>query len=133
MRELTATRESAVPPGPAAHRSTAEAAPARRARATTRHFRRALVAFALALLLSACYAHVEGEPGEADPLVRGGAGENTPAEVFNMPDGFGNLATKCVEVGKRAYVTTRWVRHEDPPVIVPANTVVVDDPTCQAP
>ncbi|AXE23422.1 hypothetical protein C0216_08035 [Streptomyces globosus] len=133
MRGLTETRESAVPPGPAEHRSTTGAAPARRARATARHVRRALVAFTLALLLSACYAHVEVEPGGADPLVGGGSGENTPAEVFNMPDGFGNLATKCVGVGKRAYVTTRWVRHDDPPVIVPADTVVVDDPTCQAP
>ncbi|WP_282700259.1 hypothetical protein [Streptomyces sp. CC219B] len=127
------TRASAVPPRSAAHGSTTGATPARRARATALHVRHALAALALALPLSACYAHVEVEPGGADPLVRGGAGENTPAEVFNMPDGFGNVATKCVGAGKRAYVTTGWVHLDDPPVVVPANTVVVDDPTCRSP
>lgn len=38
--------------------------------------------------------------------MRGVAGDDTPAEVFNMPDGFGNLATKCAGHGFRAYVTT---------------------------
>lgn len=96
-------------------------------------FRRVILVIAAIGLVTGCSQQDNDERGKGDAPVQGCSGDNTPAEVFNMPDGFGNLATKCVEVGKRAYVTTRWVRHEDPPVIVPANTVVVDDPTRQAP
>ncbi|MFF5183042.1 hypothetical protein ACFY30_04515 [Streptomyces sp. NPDC000345] len=39
--------------------------------------------------------------------MRGKTGDDTPAEVFNMPDGFGNLATKCVGHGFRASVAGR--------------------------
>ncbi|MFD0428059.1 hypothetical protein ACFQ60_07385 [Streptomyces zhihengii] len=54
--------------------------------------------------------------------MRGGRGDDTPAQVFNMPDGFGNLATKCVGHGYRAYVTTNATG--------PSNVEIVPDRTC---
>ncbi|MGW0945025.1 hypothetical protein ACWD4O_21080 [Streptomyces sp. NPDC002623] len=54
--------------------------------------------------------------------MQGNAGDDTPAEVFNMPDGFGNLATKCVGHGFRAYVTTNATG--------PSNVQIVEDKTC---
>ncbi|MBD0838215.1 hypothetical protein ICC28_05805 [Streptomyces sp. TRM68416] len=84
-------------------------------------------------LVTGCSQRYNDERGKGDAPVQGRSGDNTPAEVFNMPDGFGNVATKCVGAGKRAYVTTGWVHLDDPPVVVPANTVVVDDPTCRSP
>ncbi|WP_282695965.1 hypothetical protein [Streptomyces sp. CC208A] len=134
MCELTARRGPATRPGRSMTPGPATgAAPTRRTRSTARGVRRSLAAFALALLLTACSGHGSEERGTADSPVRGGSGENTPAEVFNMPDGFGNLATKCVGHGRRAYVTTRWMRPDDPPVVFPANAVVVADPTCRVP
>lgn len=58
--------------------------------------------------------------------------------MYDFPDGFGNLATKCVGPGKRGYATTRNVHVEDDGgdgevVIIPANAVVVDDPDCKGP
>ncbi|MEU1177433.1 hypothetical protein ABZ464_07265 [Streptomyces sp. NPDC005820] len=75
------------------------------------------------------------ERGKADAPVAGKAGEDSAAEVYNFPDGFGNLATKCVGKGKRAYATTKFVQQqdEDDVIIIPANAVIVEDPACQAP
>ncbi|SHI09078.1 hypothetical protein [Streptomyces sp. 3214.6] len=89
-------------------------------------------ALVLALLLGGCSQEYYDERGKADAPVAGKAGENTPAEVYNFPDGFGNLATKCVGKGKRGYATTKFVQAEDEDevVIIPANAVIVDDPTC---
>ncbi|MYV44947.1 hypothetical protein GT031_04820, partial [Streptomyces sp. SID2888] len=55
-------------------------------------------------------------------------------EVYNFPDGFGNLATKCVGDGKRGYATTSFVQSEDEDDvrILPANAVVVEDPSCRS-
>lgn len=46
--------------------------------------------------------------GKGDAPVSGGKGEDSPATVTNMPDGFGNVATKCVAgaSGWRVFVTT---------------------------
>ena len=43
-----------------------------------------------------------------------------PAQVYEMPDTFGNVATKCVGEGKRAWVTTK------------GGIEVTDDPRCPA-
>ncbi|MGW0769715.1 hypothetical protein [Streptomyces sp. NPDC002671] len=84
------------------------------------------------LLLSGCSRQYYDERGKADAPVKGRAGENSAAEVYNFPDGFGNLATKCVGKGKRGYATTKFVQAEDEDdvKIVPANAVIVDDPSC---
>ncbi|WKE70351.1 MULTISPECIES: hypothetical protein [unclassified Streptomyces] len=86
-----------------------------------------------ALLLSGCSRQHYEERGKADAPVAGRAGEDSPAEVYNFPDGFGNLATKCVGAGRRAYATTRSVRQkdDDDTEIIPAHAVIVDDPTCR--
>ena len=71
------------------------------------------------------------ERGKADAPVSGRHGENSAAEVYNFPNGFGNLATKCVGKGQRGFATTRSISSDDKtPEIVPANAVIVDDPDC---
>jgi hypothetical protein len=60
--------------------------------------------------------------GYGDAPVKGRHGEDSPATVYNMPDGFGNLATKCVGSGYRAYVTTNGGG--------PSNIQIVKDPAC---
>ncbi|WP_333774278.1 hypothetical protein [Streptomyces sp. IBSBF 3136] len=91
----------------------------------------ALAALVL-LAVPGCSEKHYDERGKADAPVAGRAGEDSPAEVYNFPDGFGNLATKCVGDGGRAYATTKWVSDdEDDPEIVPANAVIVDDPGCR--
>ncbi|MGW3266003.1 hypothetical protein [Streptomyces sp. NPDC001056] len=94
----------------------------------------AVAGLCAALLLGGCSRQHYEERGKADAPVAGRAGEDTPAEVYNFPDGFGNLATKCVGEGRRAYATTRFVQAEDEDdvTIIPAHAVVVDDPTCHA-
>ncbi|MBM9623452.1 hypothetical protein [Streptomyces zhihengii] len=69
-----------------------------------------------------CSDAYNDERGKGDASVRGGRGDDTPAQVFNMPDGFGNLATKCVGHGYRAYVTTNATG--------PSNVEIVPDRTC---
>ncbi|WP_432133787.1 hypothetical protein [Streptomyces sp. bgisy154] len=73
-------------------------------------------------LLAGCSQEYQDERGKGDAPVEGGKGEDTPAEVYNMPDGFGNLATKCVGHGFRAYVTTNATG--------PSNVQVVEDKSC---
>ncbi|MFI1710676.1 hypothetical protein [Streptomyces griseoruber] len=73
-------------------------------------------------LLAGCSQGYEDERGKGDAPVAGKAGDDTPAEVFNMPDGFGNLATKCVGHGFRAYVTTNATG--------PSNVQIVEDTSC---
>ncbi|WP_208117397.1 hypothetical protein [Streptomyces sp. NBC_00582] len=73
-------------------------------------------------LLAGCSQEYEDKRGKGDAPVAGKAGDDTPAEVFNMPDGFGNLATKCVGHGFRAYVTTNATG--------PSNVQIVEDKTC---
>ncbi|MGW2620459.1 hypothetical protein [Streptomyces sp. NPDC001500] len=95
-------------------------------------------ALSLAVLLGGCSQRYYDERGKADAPVAGRKGDDAPAEVHNFPDGFGNLATKCVGPGKRGYATTRDVHVEDDGgdsdvVIIPANAVVVDDPECKGP
>ncbi|MFJ1735123.1 hypothetical protein [Streptomyces sp. NPDC088254] len=74
-------------------------------------------------LLAGCSSdEYNDERGKGDAPVQGKAGDDTPAEVYNMPDGFGNLATKCVGHGYRAYVTTNSGG--------PSNVQLVEDKTC---
>ncbi|MEU0939804.1 hypothetical protein [Embleya sp. NPDC005971] len=81
--------------------------------------------------VTGCSQKYYDERGKADGPVLGGRGDDSPAEVFNFPDGFGNLATKCVGPGKRAYATTKGsVSIGEDEVIIPANAVIVDDPSC---
>ncbi|MFI7505051.1 hypothetical protein ACIBVL_42580 [Streptomyces sp. NPDC049687] len=89
----------------------------------------------LVLALGGCSQKYYDERGKADAPVAGRAGEDSPAEVYNFPDGFGNLATKCVGEGRRGYATTKFVQAEDEDdvVIIPANAVIVDDPDCKGP
>ncbi|MBB4793119.1 hypothetical protein [Streptomyces nodosus] len=92
------------------------------------------VCAALLLGVSGCSRQHYEERGKADAPVLGRAGEDSPAEAYNFPDGFGNLATKCVGDGKRGYATTSFVqsKDEDDVRILPANAVIVDDPSCRS-
>jgi hypothetical protein len=96
--------------------------------------RRVVPAACLLLLFTVgCSQQHYEERGKADAPVSGRKGEDTGAEVYNFPDGFGNLATKCVGKGSRAYATTRSVQSDDEDIwIIPANQVVVADPGCAA-
>lgn len=83
-----------------------------------------MTATALALVaLSGCSNEYNDQRGKGDAPVSGRHGENTPAEVYNFPDGFGNVATKCVGHGYRAYVTTNDT--------APANIELVKDDACK--
>jgi hypothetical protein len=82
-----------------------------------------LVLAATALVaLSGCSQNYDDERGKGDAPVQGKQGDNSAAEVFNFPDGFGNIATKCVGHGNRAYVTTNATG--------PSNVQIVTDSTC---
>ncbi|MGW0996783.1 hypothetical protein [Streptomyces sp. NPDC002520] len=81
-----------------------------------------LVVVVVGGLLAGCSQSYNDERGKGDAPVQGRSGDNTPAEVFNMPDGFGNLATKCVGHGFRAYVTTNATG--------PSNVQIVEDKAC---
>lgn len=59
------------------------------------------------------------ERGKGDAPVENRRGDDAPAVVVNFPDGFANIAFKCLN-GNGLYVTTR----DAPPVIVK------DDPNC---
>ncbi|PAZ15771.1 hypothetical protein CLM62_12110 [Streptomyces sp. SA15] len=72
--------------------------------------------------LVGCSQEYDDERGKGDAPVKGRKGDDTPAEVYNMPDGFGNLATKCVGHGFRAYVTTN--------ADGPSNIQIVEDASC---
>ncbi|WP_446042079.1 hypothetical protein [Streptomyces sp. SID1121] len=89
---------------------------------------------ALLALTAGCSREHYEERGKADAPVSGRAGEDSAAEVFNFPDGFGNLATKCVGEGRRAYTTTRSFQNQDDDnkeiEIIPAHQVIVADPEC---
>ncbi|MER6440255.1 hypothetical protein ABT275_28340 [Streptomyces sp. NPDC001185] len=92
----------------------------------------ALLAALLLAMVAGCSREYQDKRGKADAPVTGRAGEDTPVEVHNFPDGFGNLATKCVGPGRRGYVTTKSVRQEDDEtVVIPSNAVIVNDPECR--
>ncbi|MFI9510331.1 hypothetical protein [Nocardia sp. NPDC052566] len=78
---------------------------------------------AVAVLAAGCSNDYNDQRGKGDAPVKDERGDNTPAEVFNMPDGFGNIATKCVGHGFRAYVTTNATG--------PSNIQVVPDEACK--
>ncbi|WP_190191854.1 hypothetical protein [Streptomyces minutiscleroticus] len=80
------------------------------------------VLLAMGSALAGCSQEHDDERGKGDAPVAGRKGDDTPAEVFNMPDGFGNLATKCVGHGFRAYVTTNATG--------PSNVQIVEDEAC---
>ncbi|MFD0428060.1 hypothetical protein ACFQ60_07390 [Streptomyces zhihengii] len=54
------------------------------------------------VLLSGCGPEYYEERGKSDAPVWGKVGDGTPAEVYNFPDGFGNVASKCVGPGGAA-------------------------------
>ncbi|MEV2223737.1 hypothetical protein AB0E01_28205 [Nocardia vinacea] len=93
----------------------------------------AVAACLLLVLTVGCSRRHYEERGKADSPVSGRHGENSAAEVYNFPDGFGNVATKCVGKGKRGYTTTRSVQGDGKDIwIIPANAVIVDDPECSS-
>lgn len=51
--------------------------------------------------------------------------DDSPAEVYSMPDGFGNFATKCDRHGNRVYT----LYHSDSPY--GGITVIPADPSCK--
>lgn len=87
----------------------------------TRHRTAASIAAAVmtaALALSACARSsngtIDAPPGQQD---------NSPAQIINQPDGWRNVATKCIpfQPGKRIYEVRGTYT-------VP---VIVDDPACK--
>ena len=82
----------------------------------------AAVAAVLLVGLTGCSSSYDDKRGKGDAPVAGRTGDDTPADVYNFPDGFGNLATKCVGHGFRAYVTTN--------ASAPLNVEIVPDAKC---
>jgi len=82
-----------------------------------------VLAMTCLVILAGCSSDYKDERGKGDAPVKDGQGDDTPAEVFNMPNGFGNIATKCVGHGYRAYVTTNGRG--------PSNIQIVADDTCK--
>lgn len=68
---------------------------------------------ALSILTLAGCSEYNDQRGKGDAPVQNRAGDDAPAVVINMPDGFSNIAVKCLN-GNGLYVTTR----EAAPVIV---------------
>lgn len=79
---------------------------------------------AAALALTSC-----GETTEDAPI---NSRDTIPADVYNMPDGFSNFATKCDRYGNRIY--TIW-RGNSSTGAAPYGAVAVSpqDPSCKAP
>jgi hypothetical protein len=78
-----------------------------------------LLTLGFALLLSGCGAKQQEQFHDADR----GTENSAPADTIAMPDGYGNLATKC-DHGNRVYV----LFHNDAPY--GAVAVVPNDLTC---
>jgi hypothetical protein len=87
-------------------------------RSKARHL--VLLTTAASLALAGCDGGYNGARGRGDAPV--GRSDDTPAEVINFPDRFGNVATKCDGHGHRLYVMTHG--KTDPPV------TVIEDATC---
>lgn len=79
----------------------------------------AIVAGALMMIIGGC-----DEAQDKDAETSGQRVDRSAAEVIAMPDGYGNLATKCDGHGHRIYVTSN---DGDDAV---SNTFVIDDARC---
>lgn len=84
-----------------------------------------IAATALVFGLTACDSATKNDaPEVAAPLTE-------PAEVYAMPDGFSNFASRCDGHGNRVYTVYRsWARDTTAPVYG-AITVVPQDPSCR--
>ena len=82
----------------------------------------AAVVLAVVLGTSACnpFGNKATEPLQDAPIA---SRDTSAAEVYNMPDGFSNFASKCDHHGNRVYVAF----HHDSPY---GAITVVKDPTC---
>jgi hypothetical protein len=92
-------------------------------RHTSRRRRHARIWAGAALLIAIPVAGCSGynnARGKGDAPV--GTSDDSPAQILNMPDGFGNVAMKCDGHGHRVFVPTH--AKTDPPV------TVVDDASC---
>lgn len=70
--------------------------------------------------------------GRGDAPVSRHLGEDSAATVYNMPDGFGNVATKCVGPGRRGYSTTHFATSDgDDSKATNATIALVPDPSCR--
>ncbi|MGW5349866.1 hypothetical protein ACWERV_04990 [Streptomyces sp. NPDC004031] len=76
----------------------------------------------IAVAVAALTGCASDSRGTGDSPVADHRGEDSPANVTNFPDGFANIATKCVAgaPGFRAFVTTRE-----------AAPIVLADPACK--
>lgn len=82
-------------------------------------------ALIVGLSLSACGSdtHEDAEPTNSSKIDR------TPATVISMPDGFRNVATKCVpNTGMRIFVTSRGKGTSQS---LPSSVSAVEDPSCK--
>ena len=84
----------------------------------SRWFRLLAVSLGVVALLTLAGCDSDKRGMKDSPVGHPGGG-NVPAMVYNFPDQFANIATKCVGKGWRAFVTTR-----------DAAPAVVEDPTC---
>jgi hypothetical protein len=90
--------------------------------------RPAVCAAVVAVLMTIFVGCANDAKGTGDAPVQARRGEDSPAEVYNFPDGFGNLATKCVGPGLRGYSNRHF--YDDEGKRTTANAVVVADATC---
>jgi len=79
----------------------------------------------LLVALAGCGQQYDDKHGKGDAPIAGNKGDDSPATVTNLPDGFGNVATKCVAgaTGWRVFVTTNTSA-------APSHMLVLSDKSC---
>ncbi len=85
-----------------------------------------LVAVALMLILAfaGCTRVAHPERGTGDAPVDMSKRDSSAPYIYEFPNLFGNIASKCDHFGHRLYVTTNRDNF-------PSNVVVITDPTCK--
>lgn len=88
-----------------------------------------LAAVILLVSLTACGSEW-GNDAPVSTRESGNAADTIPAEIYNMPDGFSNVATKCDKYGNRMYTIYHGANLNSSPY--GAVEVIPNDPSCAA-
>lgn len=83
--------------------------------------KRFIIVLLAVLFCNSCGANKAIEPLRDAPI---GDRDDSPADVFNMPDGFSNVASKCDSHGNRIFVAFKGDDNR-------AAIAVIKDSTCK--
>lgn len=87
-----------------------------------------LAGLAILVSLTACGSEW-GNDAPVSNAESGNAKDTIPAEIYNMPDGFSNVATKCDKYGNRMYTIYHGSNLNSSPY--GAISVLPNDPSCK--